>query len=432
MEEFGRSAMLIVFLGSIIIGIPVPIGSFMATAVGLYFLDLPFEMLAQTAYQAFEPFPLLTVPLFILAGNLMLKSGMAERIINIAEALVGSTKGGLGQISVLASGFFASLSGSGTATSAAIGSITIPAMQERNYSSRFAGGVVATSGALGTMIPPSNMMVMYALVAGESIPRLFLAGVIPGIILIIGLMIVVRICAIRNNFGNANAKFSFPRFRAAMWEGKWAAFMPLLILGGIYLGFFTPTEAASVAVMYTLFVGVFIYKKIGWKEIRSAVYNTGMFGGMLLIVAPTIAFTQLLALYEIPGLIYDSITQITSSQVGVLMCCAVVLLIAGMFADSMAQVVIFAPVLLPVVKEFGVDPVFFGIFVTLTCEIGFFTPPVGGNLFIASRISGATVEETSIGVLPFLAVFMVMLISFCFTHDWVLWLPNLVYGVSGG
>ncbi len=429
MEEFGRSAMLIVFLGSIIIGIPIPIGSFMAIAVGLYYLDLPFEMLAQTAYQAYEPFPLLTVPLFILAGNLMLKSGMAERIITIAETLVGSTKGGLGQISVLASGFFASLSGSGTATSAAIGSITIPAMQQRNYSSRFAGGVVATSGALGTMIPPSNMMVMYALVAGESIPRLFLAGVIPGIILIVGLMIVVRIYASRCNFGSTGTSFSFPRFMKALIDGKWAAFTPLLILGGIYLGYFTPTEAAAVAVMYTLFVGTVIYKKIGWTELRSAMYNTALFGGMFLIISPTLAFSQLLALYEIPEIIYNFISQITSSPTGVLMCCAVVLLIAGMFADSMAQVVIFAPVLLPVVKQYGIDPVFFGIFVTLTCEIGFFTPPVGGNLFIASRISGATVEETSIGVLPFLAVFMLMLLSFCFMQDWVVWLPNLVYGV---
>ena len=427
MEELGRNAMLIVFLGSIIIGIPIPIGSFMATAVGLYFLDIPFGMLAQTAYQAFEPFPLLTVPLFILAGNLMFRSGMAERIINIADAFVGNSRGGLGQISVLASGFFASLSGSGSATSAAIGSITIPAMLKRNYSPRFAGGVVATSGALGTMIPPSNMMVMYALVAGESIPRLFLAGVMPGIFLIIMLMIVVYIYAKKYNFGTIS-EFSWKKVRDALWDGKWAAFAPLLILGGIYLGWFTPTEAAGVAVFYTLFVGFFIYKEMHLIDIRKALHHTALFGGILLIIAPTVAFTQLLALYEIPDTIHAFISTLCDSRTDVLLFCAVLFLIVGMFADSMAQVVIFAPVLLPVVLEFGVDPVFFGVFIALTCEIGFFTPPVGGNLFIAGRIANAPVEEIAIGVIPFMCTFLIMLLIFCFFPEWITWLPDIVYG----
>lgn len=427
MEEFGRNIMLLVFVVSIIMSIPIPIGSLLATAVGLYFLDIPLGMLAQTAYQAFEPFPLMTVPLFILAGNLMLRSGMAERIITIAEVLVGSSKGGLGQISVLASGFFASLSGSGSATAAAIGSITIPAMQKRNYSSRFAGGVVATSGALGTMIPPSNMLVMYALVAGESIPRLFLAGVIPGIILVVALMVVVKIYATKCDFGGTG-HFTWKRFGDALWNGKWAALTPVIILGGIYSGLFTPTEAAAVTVFYTLFIGAFVYRELSMYDLRQALKHTAMFGGILLIIAPTIAFAQVLALYEIPDLIYQGISQVTDSRAGVLLCAAAIFLIVGMFADSMAQVVIFAPVLLPVVLQYDVDPVFFGVFIALTCEIGFCTPPVGGNLFIASRISGAPVEDTSIGVLPFLVPFMLMLVIFCFFPEWVTWLPDLFYG----
>lgn len=428
MEEIGKIAMLSVFLGSIVIGVPIPIGSLMATAVGLYYLDIPFGLLAQTAYQAFEPFPLLTVPLFILSGNLMYRSGMAERIIRIADVLVGSSRGGLGQISVLASGFFASLSGSGSATAAAIGSITIPAMQKRHYSPRFAGGVVAASGALGTMIPPSNMMVMYAMVTGESIPRLFLSGVLPGIGLILLLMIAVHLYARVAGF-RGTGNFSLSRFGQVVWDGKWAAFTPLLILGGIYMGFFTPTEAAAVSVFYTLFVGIFIYKEIRLHDIRIALRQTALFGGILLIIAPTIAFSQLLALYEVPDAIYGAFSQLTDTRTGVLLLCAVLFLIVGMFADSMVQVVLFAPILLPVVTNFGVDPIFFGAFIALTCEIGFFTPPVGGNLFIASRISGASVEEITIGVLPFLAVFLFMLLIFCLFPDWVTWLPNLVYGV---
>ncbi len=421
--------MLIVFALTIVIGIPIPIGASIATAIGLYFLDIPFGLLAQTAFQAYEPFPLLTIPLFILSGRLMQWGGMAERIIAIADKLVGSFSGGLGHISILGCGFFASLSGSGTATTAAIGTVTIPAMKNDNYSDRFSGGVVAASGALGTMIPPSNMLVMYGLVAGQSIPRLFLGGVLPGLLLIVLLLLVTWIIARMKGFGGKGT-FSGIEFLRALWKGKWAAFTPFLILGGIYLGYFTPTEAAGVAVFYALFVGVIIHRELTFEHIMESLKFTGLFGGMLLILAPTIAFGQLVALYEIPVAVKGFITGITTNPAFVLVLISILFMIVGMFMDSLAQVVIFTPVLLPVVKSLGIDPIFFGVLIALTCEIGFLTPPVGANLFISARILDNTLEEMAIGVLPFLAVYLLVLALFCFFPEWVTWLPNLLYGPS--
>jgi len=419
--------MFLSFLIPIIIGVPVPIACGIGTAVGLYFLDIPLGILAQTGYEAFEPFPLLTIPLFVLSGRLMQWSGMASRIIDIANCLVGPYKGGLGHVSIFGCGFFAALSGSGPATTAAIGTVTIPAMKKQNYSNRFAGGVVAASGALGTMIPPSNMMVMYGLVAEQSIPRLFLGGVLPGLLLIILLMTVVIVYSNVKTFGGIGV-YNFKNLLVVLWRGKWAVATPIIILGGIYTGFFTPTEASSVAVFYTLFVGIFIHKELTLTHILESLKFTGMFGGLLLILAPTLAFGQLVALYELPAVVDNLLKTLTSNPAYILLMIGVLFMIMGMFMDSLAQVVIFTPVLLPIIKNMGLSPVFFGVFIALTCEIGFLTPPVGANLFISARILEDTLEEMAVGVLPFLIPYLLVLVLFCFYPDWVTWLPNLVYG----
>lgn len=300
-------------------------------------------------------------------------------------------------------------------------------MKKQNYSNRFSGGIVAASGALGTMIPPSNMLVMYALVAGESIPRLFLGGIVPGLLIAALLMLVCVVYARIYNYGGVG-QFSWRLLMQATWHGKWALGAPLVILGGIYLGFCTPTEAASLAVFYSIFVGVFIHKELTFGKILESLKFTGMFGGMLLIMAPTIAFGQLVAIYEIPASVESILTSITSNPAYILLIIGLLFMIMGMFMDSLAQVVIFTPVLLPVVVSLGIDPVFFGVMIALTCEIGFLTPPVGANLFVAARISNDTLEEMAIGVLPFLMTYIVVLLLFCFFPGWVTWLPNLVYG----
>ena len=256
----GALWMSVVFLLTMLIGVPIPFAAGMAVVVGLLFADIPMTLMAQSAYTAFEPFPLTTIPLFILAGQLMEKGGMSKHLIEVAQRLVGAYKGGMGLVTVVACMFFSALSGSSPATTAAIGSITIPAMLKEKYKPRFAGAVAAAAGALGSMIPPSNLLVIYALVSDTSIPRLFLAGIVPGIV--IGILLLVATYGIcrANDYGGQGKSFSWRPLFCAMWDGKWSLFAPVIILGGIYSGVFTPSEAAAVAVFYGFFVGAFIYK----------------------------------------------------------------------------------------------------------------------------------------------------------------------------
>ncbi|MBT8367172.1 MAG: TRAP transporter large permease subunit, partial [Deltaproteobacteria bacterium] len=228
----GPILMFIIFIVAMVIGVPIPIAAGIATAYGLIHLDIPLGLLSQTAYTAFEPFPLMTIPMFVLAGQLMEKGGLSKHLINIAQQLVGAYKGGIGLVTVLGCMFFAALSGSGPATTAAIGSITIPAMIRENYSGRFAGAVSASSGALGSMIPPSNHLIIYGLVAEQSIPRLFLAGFAPGILVGILLLFVTWIIARQRNYGGTADRFSIGPLLRAFWDGKWAIGAPVIILGG--------------------------------------------------------------------------------------------------------------------------------------------------------------------------------------------------------
>jgi C4-dicarboxylate transporter DctM subunit len=409
-------------------GVPLLASVGLATALALYLIDIPFTLLSQTGFTALQPFPLLTIPLFILAGRLMEKGGMADRLISIANGLVGAYKGSLGLVTVLGCMFFAALSGSGPATTAAIGSVTIPPMLREGYSPRFAASVAASAGALGSMIPPSNLMIIYALVAGESIPRLFLAGIIPGIFVGLLLLVVAGGICVIYGYGGKGERFSWGPLLRAVWEGKWAIGAPVLILGGIYGGMFTPTEAASVAVFYALFVGAVIHRELTWAEFYGSLKFTALMAGLLLLLTPTIAFGQLAAFYDMPQLVEDAILQLTQSPAIVMCIIGIFYIFIGTFMESLAQITLFTPVLLPVVVGLGIDPVLFGVFTVMTCEIGFLTPPVGGNLFIAARVTGISVEEVSIGVLPLIVPYVVGLLLMIYLPEFVLYLPDLFYG----
>ncbi len=425
----GPIVMATVFVFAMAIGMPIPFAAGIATVAGILIADIPLTLMAQSAWTAFEPFPLVTIPMFILAGQLMEQGGMSERLINIAQKLVGAYKGGLGLVTVVSSMFFAALSGSGPATTAAIGSITIPAMQKEGYQSRFAGAISASAGALGSMIPPSNLLIIYALVSDESIPRLFLAGIIPGVLLGLMLMLVTFIVAVRNDYGGLSEGFSWRPLMEALWDGKWAVFAPVLILGGIYSGVFTPSEASGVAVFYGLFVGLFIYKGLTWEGVLKAFKFTAIvIGTVLFILGSTKAFGQLVTLYDIPLSILDLFTGMKEHPRLILLCIGVFYIIIGMWLESIPQIIIFTAVFLPLVTSLGVDPVFFGIFTVMTCEIGFLTPPIGVNLFVAARIANISVEDISVGVLPLLIPYVLMILLLVFYHDWVLFLPDLVYG----
>lgn len=427
----GPTAMATVFVLAMLIGVPIPFAAGIATIAGLIIADIPLTLMAQSAWTAFEPYPLVTIPMFILAGQLMEKGGMSERLVAIAERLVGAYKGGLGLVTVVACMFFAALSGSGPATTAAIGSITIPAMKEQGYRPRFAGAISAAAGALGSMIPPSNLLIIFALVTDVSIPRLFLAGIVPGIVLGLMLMVVVFIVSMRNDYGGTGERFRWRPLLEAFWDGKWAVMAPVIILGGIYAGIFTPSEASAVAVAYGLFVGVFVHRKLTWRGLFEACKFTAIvIGTVLFILGSTKAFGQLVTIFDIPTTILDLFQGLVEYPWLVMLMIGIFYIIVGMWLESLPQVIIFTAVFFPLVTSLGIDPVVFGIFTVLTCEIGFLTPPIGINLFVAARISKVTIEEVSVGVLPLLIPYVIMILLLVFYSDWVTYLPNLVYGVS--
>lgn len=431
MEIDGSVLMLATFAITIFIGVPVPFAAGLATIVGVLCLGKPLALLAQSAYTAFEPFPLTTIPLFTLAGFLMERGGMSEQLINISRKLVGAYKGGLGLVTVVACMFFAALSGSGPATTAAIGSITIPSMLEEKYPPRFAGAVAAAAGALGSLIPPSNLLIIYGLVAEQSIPKLFLAGILPGVMVGLLLIVFVAFIARKNNYGGDGEKASIKPILEAAWEGKWALGAPLIILGGIYSGIVTPSEAAAIAVGYSLFVGFFIYKGLTWeKVIKSCQDSIIMIGTVLFILGATKAFGQLVTLYDIPEAIAIIFTSLTDNPYLVLLLIGTFYIFLGTWMDSIPQIIIFTAVFLPFTNSLGIDPILFGVITVMTCEVGFLTPPIGANLFVASRISKTSIEDISVGILPLLLPYIIMFLFLIFFQSWVLFLPNYFYGPS--
>ncbi len=420
----------VVFTVLTVIGVPLFAAVGVTTILALYLIDIPYTLMAQTGYNSLTPFPLLTIPLFILAGRLMEVGGMANRLIGIATSLVGAYRGSLGLVTVFACMLFAALSGSGPATTAAIGSVTIPAMKREGYSTPFAAAIAASAGALGSLVPPSNLMIIYGLVSETSIPRLFLAGFVPGFFVTALLMVVTYIIARRRNYGGTGDPFNWAPFLRALWAGKWAIGAPVLILGGIYGGVFTPTEAASVAVVYALLVGTMVYGELTLAKVIESLRFTALMAGLLILLTPTLAFGQLSAFYDVPTAVENSITAITSSPIVVMMLIGVFYIIIGTFMESLAQIILFTSVFLPLVTQLGIDPVLFGVFTVMTCEIGFLTPPLGGNLNVGARISGATIEQISVAVLPFILAYIIGLLFVILIPDATLWLPNLVYGPS--
>jgi tripartite ATP-independent transporter DctM subunit len=422
----------LVFTVLTVFGVPLIAGIGITTALALYLIDIPFTLLSQSGFTALQPFPLLTIPLFILAGRLMEVGGMATRMIDVAKSFVGNYRGSLGMVTVIACMMFAALSGSGPATTAAIGSVMIPAMQRDGYSPRFAAAVSASAGALGSMIPPSNLMIIYGLVSETSIPRLFLAGFVPGFFITALLLLTAYIIARRNGYGGkaSGQHFVLRHCLAVFWAGKWALGAPILILGGIYGGAFTPTEAAAVAVFYSLFVGLFIYRELTLQKIVEALRFTALMAGLLVLLAPAQAFGQLTAYYDVPTAVQGLVTSLTDNRILVLMLIGLFYIAIGTFMESLAQIILFTAVFLPLVKQLGVDPVLFGVFTVMTCEIGFLTPPVGGNLNVAARITGISIEQVSVAVLPFILAYVVGLLFLIVWPEATLFLPNLVYGPS--
>jgi len=388
--------MVIALILLLIIGMPVAISLGATSLIGLIGKGIPLEYIAKTAYNAVDSFTIIAIPMFILSGAIMEKGGLTQRLVNFAKACVGGSTGGLATVTVLTCTMFAAISGSGPATTAAIGSILVPAMIREGYGKNFAGSVVACSGGIGVVIPPSILMIMYGVAAEQSITTLFMAGVVPGLLLAVFLMGTVKIISWKRGYKSVTEKHTVRSFFKSLSDAKWALFSPVIILGGIYGGIFTVTEASIVAVLYSLFVSIFIYKALTWKIfVETLLYMARMTGAVLVILMFGTIFGRVLTIYQVPQMASRALIAAVHNPVLLVLLIDLMLLFIGMWMESITQIVILTPLLLPAVMAAGIHPIQFGIMFTIACEIGYETPPLGVNLFVASELAGTNIEGIS-------------------------------------
>jgi C4-dicarboxylate transporter DctM subunit len=420
--------LLIGFFVFLCIGVPIGI-SIGLSIIGVLLFNpfVPPSYLGQTMVTSLQSFPLLAVPFFMLAGSVMETGGLSRRLVAVANTIVGGGIGGLAKVTVITCLFFGAISGSAPATVAAIGGIMIPMMVNEKYSIEYAAGVSAVSGGLGVIIPPSIPFVLYGVSTGTSIGELFVGGIIPGCLIGFLLMMVSHFTSKRRGYIGTGEKFSFKKFFHAFWDAKWAMFVPVIILGGIYGGVFTPTEAAVVSVVYGIFVGIFIYKELSWRDLPRIFLDNGILTGAVIITAATAtALGTAFSFLQVPTHIANAIALISTNKYIVMFIIAGFLLFVGMIMDVAAAILILAPILVQVLIPLGWDPVHFGIIMTIDLAIGFVTPPVAMNLFVASGISGVPVNKIAATAIPFIIAFLIGLIAIIMFPHLTLWLPTIL------
>lgn len=413
------------FIILIFLGVPIAFSLGLSSVLYLIVADIPLTILPQRMFGGLNSFVLLCIPGFILAGNLMNAGGITDRIIGFADNLLGRVRGGLGLANVGASMGFAGISGTALADTASIGSILIPAMKKQGYGAGFSVAVTASSSTIGAIIPPSLPMIIVGTLASLSIGDLFLAGTIPGILLGLGLMIPTYIISVKRKYPKGEKK-SFKEVWKSFTGAFWALFMTFIILWGILGGYFTPTEAAIVAVIYAFIIGIFIYKELPIKKIPEIMLSTmTSTAAIMLLVGFANLFGWIMVAERIPQMVADTILGISTNGVVVILLIIVLLLFVGTFMETIAGLVILFPVLLPVAMEVGMDPIQFGVTMVLAMIIGVVTPPVGVCLFVASQIGNVSMGTATRELLPFLAVSLIVLLLVAFVPQVTLFLPGL-------
>lgn len=410
-----------------IIGMPIAFSLGVASLVTLQFgSDLPLTLIAQRLFAATDSFPLMAIPFFMLAGALMDTGGISRRLVDFAHALVGWIYGGLGMVAVLAAMFFAGISGAAAADTAAVGAVSIPAMIRKGYKRGFAAAIQAAGGSIGVIIPPSIPMIIYGVIGGVSIGKLFMGGFAPGLLIGIGLMTASYFLAKKAGY-KRDKRASIPEVKKAFLNAFWALLMPGIILGGIMGGVFTPTEAAVVAALYALFAGMFIYKELKVSQLvevfaKSAVTTSTV----MLLIATANIFGWILTAELIPQSVAAYLVSLTDSPTVLYAMILIMLLIVGTFMETTACLIILCPVFLPVIQQFGIDPVHFGVVMVTALAIGMLTPPLGICLFISCNIAEIPLSQIIKYVMPLLFIMIAILFLITFVPSIVMFIPNMM------
>ncbi len=400
------------FLIFLLIGLPVFFALLAAPGILLWLNGQTNDitLLYRNVYNGMDSFPLMAIPFFMLAGELMNRGGITIRLVEFSQALMGHLRGGLAHVNVLSSILFAGLSGSAVADTSALGSMLIPAMDKQGYTRKFAAAITAASSVIGPIIPPSGIMIIYAYVMGESVAALFLAGIVPGVMVGVGLMLMIKLMADRYDFPVASRKYTWPERRQASLKAFFPLMTPVIILGGILGGIFTPTEAAAVAVGYAFIIGFFVLRTLTWKEVPEVLSNAGMTSAVvLLLVGAAMAFKTVVSLSHAPEQLASLILSLSENPLILLFLINLLLFIVGMFLDAGPAIIILGPILGPIFTSLGVDPIHFAIIMSVNLTVGLATPPMGLVLFVAAAVSRERVETIAKAILPFLAVEIIVI-----------------------
>jgi len=424
-----------VFLLFLMIGLPVFFGLLAAPGILLWLngQSRDLALLYRNVYNGMDSFPLMAIPFFMLAGVLMNRGGITTRLVEFSQAIMGHFRGGLAHVNILSSMLFAGLSGSAVADTSAIGSMLIPAMVKNGYTKKFSAAITAASSVIGPIIPPSGIMIIYSYVMGESVAALFLAGIVPGILVGLGLMLMTWVMAQRYDFPVATKRSTWSERGNASMKAFFPLLTPVIILGGILGGVFTPTEASAVAVAYSLVISLFVLKSMGIRDLPKVLTEAAMTSSVvLLLVGAAMAFKTVVSLSHAPEILAEWILTLSENPLILLFLINLLLFLVGMFLDAGPAIIILAPILGPIFINLGVHPVHFAIIMSVNLTVGLATPPMGLVLFVASSVSGERIESISKAILPFLAVEVVVIFMITYIPAVSLAIPRYFGFIIGG
>ena len=419
--------MFVLLFALLIVGVPVAVALGVASLAFIATSGMPSIVVLHNMVNGINSFPLIAVPFFILAGHLMNSAGITTRIFEFARACVGWMHGGLGHVNVGASVIFAGMSGAAVADAGGLGNIEIKAMREAGYDTDFSVGITAASSTIGPIIPPSLPLVVYGVIADTSIGQLFAAGLLPGLMMALSLMLMVAWFSWNRNYPR-DSRFSISRFFRTGFDAALPLFTPVIIVGGIITGIFTPTEAAIAAVAYSMFLGVFVYRTLNWRRILRVTSDTvDTTASILMIVAASTIFAWILTANQVAESFAGGLLSFTDNKIAILLIITVIVLVIGCFMETIAAITILVPVLLPVAVTIGIDPVHFGIILIMNLMLGLLTPPVGLVLYVLSRVSGVPFERCVKSTAPFLVPLVIVLLVLTFVPAISMWLPTYFY-----